>query len=125
MSAVKYGTISGAVFGTTPETGTDIIMDEVTVSNSCQETQLADEDGDIVATAFHGFETEVTMSFAVKGSDHYGADGLVGSVITTLQDAGIPTPLIVTANSRTKAKADWQKGTLTAKYYGAGYTTSA
>lgn len=124
MSATKVGSISGAVFGTTAEANYDVILDDVSVNNSSQESQLTDEDGDIVMAAIHGQETEVSLSFAIKGASHLGTNALVGTVISDITDSDVPSPLIVTGNSRTKSKGDWQKGTLTAKYYGDDFTTT-
>ena len=125
MSAIKIGKITGATWGTTPETQYDIIVDTLNQNNNAEESTLPDEAGDIVCTVIHGQSTEVSMDFAIKGSNHLGAKALVGSLITDLDDPDLPSPLIVTGNSTTKTKGDWAKGTLTAKYYGDDFALPA
>lgn len=123
MSKTAFGSISGVPWSTTPESAYTVIVDGVTMGNKSEPKTLEDEVGAIKLHVQDGDYTEVSMEATIKGATHFGARALVGSVISSLSDPDIPTPLIVTDNEQAKKKRDWHTCKLTARYYGATFTT--
>jgi hypothetical protein len=117
MATTYYGNITGPLWGATPESSYDIIVDNVQEQRTAENTPLMNGGGDVVYGAIHGASGELTMDFAIKGTNHLGLDSLVGSKITTLDNPEFAGPWFVTANSRSRQKGDWATGNLTAVYY--------
>jgi hypothetical protein len=123
MSKQAFGNISGVPWSTVPEAAFTLIVENMTKTPQGDVKTLENEDGAPVLHLRDGAYVEVTFDATIKGATHFGTDALIDTVITSLSDPDIPVPLIVTGNSHSKAKREWQKCTLTARYYGAGFTT--
>ncbi len=123
MGKTAFGSISGVPWSLSAESAYDIILDSIEVKNSSEVKTLEDEAGVIKMHVQDGEFTEVTFEATVKGANHLGQNALCGSVITTLSNTDVPTPLFITENGATKSKREWGKCRCTARYYGSGFTT--
>lgn len=123
MSKAAFGSISGVPWSTTPEAAFTVIMESVNDDSQGDVGILENEAGAPVLHLQTGQYREITMDATIKGVTDFVAGALVDSVITSVSDPDIPVPLIVVSNGRSKGKKEWAKCKLTARYYGAGFTT--
>ena len=121
MAKQVYGTIANLPWSTSAVANQDIILEDLGAVNNREESLLPNEQDDIVSMVLHRPIKELSSNFAIKGTTHWGLDAVVGSVITIV-DAEFAGDYIVTGNSRTKRRADFMVGTITMKFYGAGFT---
>jgi hypothetical protein len=105
------------------EAAFDVIVENVQNQGNGDVKTLENEEGAPVMHLQDGEYREITLDATIKGATHFGAGDLVDSVISSLTDPDIPVPLIVVSNSHSKTKREWQKCSLTARYYGASFTT--
>lgn len=123
MGKTAFAKISGVPWSVTAESAYTVIMENVQIRYMAEEHTLDDEAGDFQVEVQSQAHAEVTCDATIKGANHFGKNGIRGSVLTSMTDTEIPGPLVVTENSLSKTKRDWQKCSMTLKYFGAGFTT--
>ena len=118
------GTIN-VPFSTTAETNYDVIVESNSTANNSEVATLVNELGVVVNKVVHSKESEISLSCTIKGANHFGRDALVGTLISNLSDADIPSPLLVTSNTASKEKLGNATCDITASYFGTDVTTGA
>lgn len=105
------------------EANYDVIMDGISINNNSEQAMLADETGKRVTEVVFGENSEITLTATIKGSNHFGQNALVNSLISDISDADVPEPLIVVSNSVTKTKGEWSTCEMTCHYFGSSVTS--
>lgn len=121
--ATKYalGKLSNVPWGALKTAAYDVIIESLDDNAAAQTVKLTDEDDKtVMVVPINDNEREIKISCTVKGTNHLGVDGLVGSILTTeLADADVPSPCIVVSNSAGRRKSNWMVCEATVLYIGA------
>jgi len=123
MSKTAFGKISGVPWSTTAESAWDIIVENWRMEDQGNVQTLSNESGDIQLHVRDEEYKEYTFEATIKGANHWGENDMRGAVITTMSDTTINVPLIVTANGKSVQRREFQKCSMTARFYGTDFTT--
>ncbi len=123
MGKTAFASISNVPWSTTPETAWDVIMENWRIEDQGNVQTLSDEGGVIKVHVRDEEFKELTFEATIKGPNHFGESDMRNAVISSMSDTTIPGPLIVTANGKSVERRGWHRCTMTARYYGAGFTT--
>lgn len=119
MAKTALGFLSDVPWSTLKQNTYDVIIEQADDTASTSTVDLQDEEDKIVMATVTGWNKRtISLNATVIGLDHFGANSLINTVITTLSGADIPSPLLVTGNSRSRKKGAWMTCTLEAIYLG-------
>ena len=109
--ATKYalGKLENVPWGALKTASYDVIIESLDNNATASTVKLSDEDDKtVMVVPVNDNEREIKVSCTVKGVNHLGVDGLVGSILTTeLADADVPSPCIVVSNGFGRKKGNW------------------
>lgn len=124
MAKRAYGTIN-VPWSIGVEANYDLVMDGIEINNNTEQAMLSDEDGKRIVEVVFGENSEITLNATIKGSNHFGQNALVNSLITDISDPDVPEPLIVVSNTLSKAKGEWATCSMTCHHFGTDVTSGA
>jgi hypothetical protein len=105
----------GVTFGGGSESA--IYLESLTSTTDSNKSIATDEDGDVVAVAFHGVKTTVTASGISKGGGFGGPGGAAAIASVAPSDTGGGGTFYIDSSSITISGSDWKRASVTATAY--------